>query len=230
MEKGVVYGVGVGPGDPELMTLKAVRLLREHQVIAVPGERPEDSVAWRIAAAAVPELADKELLALPTPMTRDRERMAQAHRAAAARLEAYLDRGRSVVCLTLGDPTFYSSFSYLQRLLEADGYRVELVSGVPSFCAAAARLGRPLAEWDRPLHVLPAAHGAEETLTLPGICVLMKSAGRLPEIKALLRRSGRSVSAVENCGLPGERIFRSADEIPDDAGYFTLIVAGDRPD
>lgn len=225
MEKGIVYGVGVGPGDPELMTLKAARLIREAPVIAVPGERAEESTAYRTAAAAVPELADKELLALPAPMTRDRARMAEAHRRGAALLADQLDRGRSVVCLTLGDPTVYSTFSYYQHILEAEGYTVKLVSGVPSFCAAAARLGRSLTEWDQPLHVLPAAHGLGDALSLPGTCVLMKSGGSMPAVKEQLLRSGRQVGAVENCGMAGERVYGSAEEIPDDAGYFTLAAA-----
>lgn len=223
--RGTAYGVGVGPGDPELMTLKAVRLIRENEVIAVPGRVPEESVAYRIAAAAVPELADKVLLPIRAPMVKDREQIDTEHRRSARLLEEYLDRGKNVVYLTLGDPTVYCTFSYLQHILEADGYAVELVSGIPSFCAAAARLGKPLTEWDEPLHVAPAVHMAEDALELPGTCVLMKSASRMAEVKALLRRSGRDVSAVENCGMAGETVYRSAEEIPDDAGYFTLIVA-----
>lgn len=223
--RGIVYGVGVGPGDPELMTLKAVRLIRESGVIAVPGENAADTAAYRIAAAAVPELAEKRLLGIPMPMSRDREAMEAAHRRGAALLEEYLGRGENVVFLTLGDPTVYSTFSYLQHILERDGCRVELISGVPSFCAAAARLNRPLAEWDELLHILPAAHRAEELSGLSGSCVLMKSARSMPRVKELLRCSGRDVCAVENCGMDGERIWRSVDEIPDDAGYFTLILA-----
>ena len=223
--RGIVYGVGVGPGDPELMTLKAARLIRENNVIAVPGENAAESVACRIAGAAVPELKDKELVGVLMPMSRDRKALEAAHRRAAAMLEAYLERGENVVFLTLGDPTVYSTFSYLQHILEEDGYQVELISGVPSFCAAAARLNQPLAEWDEPIHILPAAHRAEEMAGLPGTCVLMKSASRMADVKALLRRSGRNVGAVENCTMEGEKIYRGVEEIPDNAGYFTLIVA-----
>ena len=223
--RGIAYGVGVGPGDPELMTLKAVRLIRECDVIAVPGREPRDSVAYRIAAAAAPEIDGKELVAVEMPMTRDRAAMDAEHRKGAALLERYLDRGQNVVFLTLGDPTVYSTFSYLQHILEADGYTVEPVSGVPSFCAAAARLKTPLAEWDEPLHILPAAHRTESLPDLPGTCVLMKSGGQMDRVKDLLRRSGRDVQAVENCTMDTERTYRGVEEIPDNAGYFTLIVA-----
>ena len=101
---------------------------------------------------------------------------------------------------------------------------MELVSGVTSFCAAAARLGVPLTEWDEPLHVIPAVHKTEDRLDLYGNYVLMKSASHMKDVKQLLKASGRKVGAVVNCGMPGEAVYRSADEIPDDAGYFSLII------
>ena len=176
MKKGVAYGVGVEPGDPELMTLKAIRLIREHKK-------------------------------------------------GAKILETYLERGKNVVYITLGDPTIYCTFSYLQHILEADGYTVKLVSGITSFCAAAARMNLPLAEWDEQLHVMPAVHRLEEPLACSGNYVLMKSASHMKEVKNLLRTSGREVSMVENCSMDTEKVYHSVDEIPDDAGYFSLIIA-----
>lgn len=226
--RGIAYGVGVGPGDPELMTLKAIRLIRENQVIAVPGKDPKASVAYRIALANVPELAEKTLLPVEMPMVKDRAYIDQAHRAGAKALEDWLDRGENVVYLTLGDPTIYCTFSYLQHILEADGYQVELVSGISSICAAAARLALPLVEWDEPLHVVPAAHRVDHPLEEPGTYVLMKSASHMKEVKDLLRQSGRPVQGVENCGMTSERLYRSLEEIPDDAGYFSLLIAKER--
>ncbi len=223
--KGTAYGVGVGPGDPELMTLKAVRLIKENSVIAAPGKDVRQTVAFRIAASAVPELAEKELLAIDMPMTKDAAELALAHRRGADQIESVLDSGRNVVFLTLGDPTVYCTFSYLQHILEADGYKVVLVSGIPSFCAAAARLGTSLTEWDEMLHILPGVHMAEDLLKLSGNCVLMKSASHMKEVKDMLRKSGRSVQAAENCCMEGEKLYRSLEEIPDDAGYFSLIIA-----
>lgn len=223
----IAYGVGVGPGDPELMTLKAVRLIRENEVIAVPGKNPKESVAYQIAVQNVPELGDKELVPMDTPMTRDRERLKKAHRKCADVLESYLDKGKNIVYITLGDPTVYCTFSYIQRLLEADGYTTALVSGVPSFCAAAARLRVPLAEWNQPLHIIPAAHTEEFPLQNGENYVLMKSASRMKEVKAFLRQSGKSVYAAENCGMENEKLCYGVDEIPDDAGYFSLMIAKD---
>ena len=226
--KGIAYGVGVGPGDPEYMTLKAIRLIRENEVIAVPGKTAKESVAYRIAVQAVPELAEKELVAIHMPMVKDRSLIDAEHRKGAEILKGYLDQGRNVVFLTLGDPTVYCTFSYLQHYLEADGYPVELVSGIPSFCAAAARLGLPLAEWDEPIHIIPAVHKTDDRLEQDGSYVLMKSASHMKEVKELLKASGRNAYAVVNCGMENETVYRSADEIPDDAGYFSLIIAKNR--
>ena len=226
--KGIAYGVGVGPGDPEYMTLKAVRLIRENDVIAVPGKVAKDAVAYKIAAAVVPELADKELVPIYMPMVKDRELIDAEHKKAAKLVESYLDQGRNVVYITLGDSTIYCTFSYIQHYLEADGYPVELVAGIPSFCAAAARLNTPLTEWDEPLHVLPAVHKLEDDLALGGNYVLMKSASQMSKVKDMLRRSGRKAVMAENCTMENEKPYRSIDEIPDDAGYFSLIIAKEK--
>jgi len=226
--KGIAYGVGVGPGDPEYMTLKAIRLIKENDVIAVPGKVAKDSVAYKIAAAVVPELADKELLPIYMPMVKDREKIDAEHKKAAKLVESYLDQGRNVVYITLGDSTIYCTFTYIQHYLEADGYPVELVAGIPSFCAAAARLNTPLTEWDEPLHVLPAVHRLEDDLALGGNYVLMKSASQMAKVKDMLRRSGRTAVMAENCTMENEKLYRSIDEIPDDAGYFSLIIAKEK--
>lgn len=225
--KGIAYGVGVGPGDPELMTLKAIRIIKENDIIALPGKDAEQSVAYQIAVKNIPELAQKQLVPIYMPMIKGRNLINAEHEKGAKIIEKYLDQGKNVVYLTLGDPTIYCSFSYLQHILEADGYKVELVSGISSFCAAAARLKLPLAEWDEQLHILPAVHKTEAQLNYQGTYVLMKSASSMKKVKELLRESGRKAAAVENCSMETERVYRSVDEIPDDAGYLSLIIAKD---
>ena len=222
---GVLYGVGVGPGDPEYMTLKAVRLIRENEVIAVPGPVAEETVAYKIAVQAVPELADKELVPILMPMTHDRAVMEQNHDEAADTVEGSLKAGKNVVFLTLGDPTVYSTYMYVQKRIEERGYHTELVSGITSFCAAAARANTSLVEWSEQLHVLPAVHKLDSELDLPGNYVLMKSGKKMGQVKEILRRSGRDVVMVENCGMDTEKVYHSVDEIPDDAGYYSLIIA-----
>lgn len=223
--KGTLYGVGVGPGDPELMTLKAVRLIRENMIIAVPGADPKETVAYKIAVQAVPELAEKELLPIYMPMTHDPEELEKNHAKGAQTLEEVLDKGKNIVFLTLGDPCVYSTFSYLQKRVENDGYHTELVSGITSFCAAAARLNIPLSEWNEQLHVVPAVHRLDSTLNESGNYILMKSGKKMNQVKEILAQSGRDVLMVENCGMENEHIYRSVEEIPDDAGYYSLIIA-----
>lgn len=227
---GILYGAGVGPGDPELMTLKVVKAIRENDIIALPGKEPKETTAYKIAVQAVPEIADKELVPIYFPMVMSREEQEIEHRKGAKKLEAILDTGKNVVFLTLGDVTIYSTFSYVQHIVEDDGYKVKLISGIPSFCAAAAELGRPLVEWTEPLHVIPAVHKLEDPLDFPGTYVLMKSGSKMKQVKDKLRETGRDILMVENCGMPDEKCYYSVDEIPDDAGYFSLIIAKENAD
>lgn len=222
---GILYGVGVGPGDPELMTLKAVRLIRENEVIAVPGADVRETVAYKIAVQAVPELSGKELLPVYMPMTHDKKTMEENHQKGALAMETYLKEGKNVVFLTLGDPTIYSTFTYLQKIVESHGFQTALVSGITSFCAAAARINQPLVEWNQQLHVLPAVHQLDSRLEQPGTYVLMKSGRKMEQVKEILRASGRQTVMVENCGMENEHIYRGVEEIPDDAGYYSLIVS-----
>ena len=227
--KGILYGVGVGPGDPELMTMKACRLIRENEVIAVPGQEVTETVAYQIAVQAVPELAQKTLVPVYMPMTHSKEERDRLHDAGVKLLESWLDQGKNVIFLTLGDPTIYCTFTYLQRRAIKDGYETALIPGITSFCATAARLNMPLVEWNEELHIVPAVHSLKHDLSQPGNYVLMKSGKKMDQVKEILRKSGRDVCMAENCSMPGEKLYYSVDEIPDDAGYFSLIIAREEP-
>lgn len=224
----IAYGVGVGPGDPSLLTLKAVELIKSNEVIAVPGKNPQESVVYKIAVQAVPELATKTIISLNMPMVNDRAVMRQNHVAAVKTIESYLDKGQNVVYLTLGDSTIYCTFTYLQSFLEADGYRTQLVNGITSFCAAAAKLNIPLVEWEEALHIIPAVHQKEVVLEQSGNYVLMKSGSQMQAIKEHLKKSNREICVVENCGMANERVYQSIEAIPDDAGYFSLIIVKEK--
>lgn len=228
MKKGILYGVGVGPGDPELMTLRAVRRIRENTVIAFPGEIPEETTAYRIAVQAVPELSEKILLPIPMPMTQDAGALRRSHHRGANSIAAYLKQGQNVVFLTLGDVTIYSTFAYLKDILEADGYETRMENGIPSFCAAAARLNTSLVEWNQSLWIIPAAHASAEALFTAteegGTVVLMKAGKSLSRVKEIAARAGATVQAVANCGLPGECVCKTEDQIPESSGYFTTVI------
>ncbi|WP_434309113.1 precorrin-2 C(20)-methyltransferase [Hominifimenecus sp. rT4P-3] len=221
---GTLYGVGVGPGDPELLTLKAMRLIREADAIAVPAKEKEESVAYRIVRQAYPEIQEKNVLAIEMPMTKDKEKLAASHRLGAELLEKELSAGKNVVFLTLGDPTVYSTYLYIHRLVGADGFPTEIVSGIPSFCAVAARMNMGLVEKADLLHVIPSSYPVETALQLPGTRVLMKAGKKMGEVKTQLQKLSCEVSMIENCGMENEKIYTSVDEIPEDAGYYSLII------
>ncbi|MFR5602176.1 MAG: precorrin-2 C(20)-methyltransferase [Lachnospiraceae bacterium] len=222
---GKLYGIGVGPGDPELMTLKAVKVIRQCDGIAVPGEDYETSVAYKIALEAVPELKKKEIQAIRMPMTKEKDVLEQSYREGAARLKVWLDQGKTVGFLTLGDVTIYSTYLYLHRLIRQAGYDTELVSGIPSFCAAAARMEMGLVEGAQELHIIPASYQIEESLSLEGTKVFMKSGKQIGRVKEQLKAAGMEAVMVERCGMEGEKLYHSLDEISDQAGYYSLIIA-----
>ena len=223
--KGGFYGVGVGPGDPELMTLKAVRVLRDCPVIAAPRTRDGAMLALDIAAQAV-DLKEKMILPLFFPMERDAQRLETAHRAAAEAVESCLEQGKDVAMLNLGDVSIYATYSYLMELLSEKGYETRMIPGVPSFCAVAARLGVSLTSMNAPLHILPAGGSdTEALLALPGTKILMKSGKSMARVAGMLEEKGLNAKAVQNCGLPGEAVWeRLSAETPVPAGYFTTIV------
>ena len=214
-ERGTFYAVGVGPGDPELMTRKAVRVLEDCPVLAVPRTPAGDSLALEIAQAGA-DLTDKEIHFIDFAMSRDEEKRRQAHRRAAEAVRALLDRGTDVAMPVLGDVSLFASSAYVAQLLEEEGCRCVRVPGVPSFCAAAARLGRSLTEPDRPLHIIPGGGpGLGEALDLPGPQVL-----EALESRGLLESS----AMVQNCGLPGEQAAESLKDAPQSGSYFTTLL------
>lgn len=220
------YAVSVGPGDPELLTVKALRAIAACPVIAAPQTRDGRMLALEITRGAA-DLAGKTILPLAFSMSRDPAVRQTAHREAADRVCAHLAAGQSVAMLNLGDASVYATASYLAALVQAAGYPVQVVPGVTSFCAAAARLGEPLVSDEETLHVLPGGQAAE-ALAWPGTKVLMKSGRQLPEVLAQLRDVGRldKAALVCNCGLPGEAIYPNlAENAPaEDGGYFATLL------
>lgn len=221
MTKGKLYGVSVGPGDPELMTLKAVRIIREADIIALPHSDKEKCAAYTIAVQSVPEMDKKELLMIPMPMTKDRETLKSAHRHGVKAVTEALDRGKNVAFLTLGDVCVYSSCQYIYQPVKKLGYDTELISGVPSFCAVSAKLDRPLVSGEQKLHIIPATYALDDCISLDGVKVLMKPGKSLEKIKSM----NCSLCGVENCGMENEKIYRNKNEIDDKQGYYSLFIA-----
>ena len=146
---GTCYGVGVGPGNPELLTLKAARVIGACQVVAAPQTRGGATLALDIAAQAV-DLEGKDIIRLPFAMSRDAGERRRMHEESVGLIAEQLARGKDVAVLTLGDPGVFSSFFYLADGLRERGFAIEVIPGVTSFSAVAARLGQGLTEMDEP--------------------------------------------------------------------------------
>ncbi|SHH04362.1 precorrin-2/cobalt-factor-2 C20-methyltransferase [Cognatiyoonia sediminum] len=223
--QGTLYGVGVGPGDPELMTVRAVRLISEAKVIAYPTLAGAESFARSIAAEVIPDGVDE--IVMDVPMTVARAPAQEAYDLGAEQIAAALDRGEDVVCLCEGDPFFYGSFMYLFARL-SDGYDVEVVPGVTSVTTCAARAGMPLAARNERLTILPGPlDEAELTKRIEGAesVAIMKVGRHLPKIWSVIEALGLTDKAVyvERASLP-EEVVLPLSEAPEKAPYFSMIL------
>ncbi len=226
MSAGTLWGVGVGPGDPELMTLKAVRVLRSAAVVAYPAPLEGPSFARAIAAAYLD--GHQPEIAIRMPLLADRFPAAEIYDDAAARIAAHLVAGRDVAVLCEGDPFFYGSFMYLYGRLAGD-HRVVVVPGVSSLVACPAAAGLPLAARDDVLTVVPATL-SEEVLarSLSGIdaAAVIKVGRHLGKLRRVLESLGLTPHArlVERATLPEERIRPLAEVTEEQAPYFSMVL------
>jgi precorrin-2/cobalt-factor-2 C20-methyltransferase len=223
---GTLYGLGVGPGDPELMTVKAWRLLSLVPVIAYPAANGEPSLARRIAAPFIPE--DAAELPFAVPMERDRGPAQVAYDQAAAAIAAHLDEGRDVALLCEGDPLFYGSFMYMLQRFEKK-YETVIVPGVSSLTAAAAVAHRPLAARNDCLKVLPAPIDpdrlAAEIETADAVAII-KVGRHFDSVAGVLTRLGLAERAVvvEAATRADQKITRLSDAPAGFRPYFSTIL------
>ncbi|MEG1620491.1 MAG: precorrin-2 C(20)-methyltransferase [Oscillospiraceae bacterium] len=230
MKKGILYGVSVGPGDPELITVKAVRIINETRIIAAPMTKGEKTLALDIAKGAV-NFDGKTILPISFSMTKDKEELQRVHQEIADTIMEYLEKGENVAMLNLGDVSIYSTFSYIQAIVVASGFESEMIAGVPSFCAVAASLNLSLTTMEESLHIIPTVHSkVEDYISLKGTKVLMKTASSFNEVKADLIRLNvaNKATMIQNCGLTDQKICRDLSQNADDnISYFTTIIVKD---
>ncbi|MFC9236061.1 precorrin-2 C(20)-methyltransferase [Streptomyces decoyicus] len=235
---GRLYGVGLGPGDPSLMTVRAVQVIDRADVIAYHSARHGRSIARSIAAEHL--RADHIEEALVYPVTTEstdhpggyRGALDEFYESAAARLAAHLDAGRTVAVISEGDPLFYGSYQHMHKRL-AHRYPTEVIPGVTSISAAAARLGKPLAEADEVLTILPGTLPEEELtarLASTDTAVVMKLGRTFPTVRRAMERSGRLPEAhyVERATMPGERTQKLTDIDAETVPYFSVTVVPSR--
>lgn len=209
----MLYFVGVGPGDPELITMKAVRILQEADMIVLP-DTGKNSVVWEIIERWVD---NKPVHSVSIPMHGAKQEWQAAHQQASERISELLEEYETVAYPVLGDPGIYSSGSYLIKYISAE-YPCKVVPGVPAMCAAAAELGISLCEQHEELWLTDTFDAAKIS----------------PKTNAVLMKSGKSISAlkesipggyvVRNLGMSGQWLGKLADYPEDRISYFTTVI------
>ena len=234
-EAGTFYGVGVGPGDPELLTLKAARVLAAVDWIYHPiSAKSQDSMARRIVAGL--GLPDRKFRGVPLCMARARASDLSAYEGAALEMAGQLECGQSVAWIAAGDPLLYSTFTHVEQALRrrCPRLRVEIVPGVSSIQAAAARVGVPLATLDESVAIVPAAYGLTNLLPLleqHATVVLLKVHSRFEELRrTLAQRADVGAYFVEKIGTSEQRSTADLEQLdPREPSYFSLVLLRRRP-
>ena len=221
MINGTLYGIGVGPGDPELLTLKAVKILRQVDVVfAAASTKNSYSLAAEIASPHLKK--DVPVARLDFPMTPDKKRLNTAWKANAGKVAGALRKGKDVAFITLGDPMIYSTFGYIMRTVKetCPDIPIKVVPGITSYQAGAAAAGRVLAEGEESFTVISGALGARELKKVIGDTqnvVMLKVYKNYREILDALNSldlAGGSV-LVSRCGLDEEKIVENLKDCPD---------------
>ncbi|MEM1049834.1 MAG: precorrin-2 C(20)-methyltransferase [Pseudomonadota bacterium] len=226
MTTGTLFGVGVGPGDPDLLTLKAHRLISGAAVIAYPAPEGGESFARAIVADVIP--AGTPEVRISVPMTVARFPAREVYDKAAADIAGHLEAGRDVVVLCEGDPFFYGSFMYLYERL-ADRYPTEIVPGVSSLMTCAARFGRPLAARNDVLRIIPAPLPEDrlaEEIAASDAAAIIKVGRHYEKVRRVIDRLGLVMCCgyVERASLPAEIVKPLNSVNGHDVPYFSMIL------
>lgn len=222
---GKLYGVGVGPGDPKLLTLKAIETIRDADYVAYPTSgKGASNIAFEIVKEYI---KDKKTLEYLMPMSRDKEYVQRCHDECAIDIKKYLENGKSVAFITLGDPSIYSTYMYIHKKIKEMGFQTQLIPGITSFCAAAASLDDSLCEGGEPLIIVPASYDAlDQTIDYEGNKVYMKSGRSIVELRERLREKNMlpRTKMVVKATMEDEEIFESLDDIDENTSYFSIVV------
>lgn len=229
--KGTLIGIGVGPGDPDLLTLKAVGVLGRADAVVVPQSREDrQSIALEIARPHI--RPGTTVVPLTFPMTRDPGVRRAAYEENAGVIRGLLGEGKLVVFLTLGDALLYSTYGSLVEILLRDGYPVLTVPGIPAFCAAAARMNLPLARKREVISIVPLEPDTdiEAHLGRADTTVFLKASACAPRLAAALRKAGDAVeTAIASREANGdERFTRDLSMLEGNVPYLTTVIVKKR--
>ncbi len=228
---GKLYGVGVGPGAPDLLTLRAVNVLNNvHVVLAAASPRNAYSTALDIASSHINEAAQIERLEFP--MTHDKDILHKAWHKAAKRTLDILAQGKDIAFLTLGDPLIYSTFGYLVQTIKqySDDIEIEVISGITSFQAAAACTNTVLCEGHENLLILPGINGGQKLnqgLNTSDNTVILKAYKNFPAICEALQNTNRMPKAIlaSHICQEGESVYFDLEQVEGVPPYLSLIIS-----
>lgn len=226
-EKGKLYGIGVGPGDTELLTLKAARILKSVPVVFTPkSSKEKESIALSIVKPILEEREDYKRLMLVTPifpMIEDKEELEKIWTSASEMIAQYLNSGRDVAFITLGDPSVFSTYAYVQKKLIGE-YEIETVPGITSFTACAAARNKALVEQNQILSIVPKIDDRlEQVLEYSDSIVLMKASRNTSDLEKTIEQDERQkeIYSVQNCTRENEKIIEGfSNEKP----YLTTTI------
>lgn len=226
MAIGKLYGIGVGPGDPELVTLKAARIIKETDIIFAPQSRSgKPSVALKIVQPIIDERdTECEILQPLFPMTEDKDYLDKSWNDAAEMLYEKLSKGLDAVFVTLGDPTVFSTFSYVSKLLQEKGVDVVLVPGITAMTACSTTAGIQLTEQDDIMLVVPQVDDRlPKILPYVDTLVAMKTSRHLDVLEDCINNDPREkeIVSVQNCTMENEEIVHG---FVDNKKYFSTSI------
>ena len=218
-----LYGIGLGPGDPELITLKALRIIRECDVLILPDSGRARSILEGILTPE--ELCAKQLIEVQIPMSPDSINIEDCYERAVNIIWPLLDRNLMVGYLTIGDPTLYSSFAEIKKRLEFNGYRTKIINGIPSFLSVASVCNQILVKGNDELHINSLLSDSLGTL------IYMKNksgiSSLLTKLSSKSENESINVFGASNASLPSQKVYLSLDKLlsdPPDSYYSTIIV------
>lgn len=220
---GVLFGVGIGPGDPDLLTLKAVKVLAKADVIYVPKSKEQASTALQIVLQHLNE--GVEIQPIEFSMSKDLEKRIESRKASASIIETRLKQGQNVVFLTLGDPMLYSTYSYILEYLNGD-YSVETIPGIYSFSAISSLLNIPLCKGDDSLMVISKLEESNYArMEIADTVVCMKVSSYADVLYNYLQQNSQyRFVMISEAGKSEESIYRSAEILKEKLPYFSTAI------
>lgn len=226
MNEAKIWGLGIGPGDPDLITVKSLKLLQQADVLAYPAPMEGDSLVRTIVEPHV--TGNQKEIAIRMPMVAERYPAQDIYDAAAAEISQCVEQGQSVAILCEGDPFFYGSFMYLFSRL-SEKHEIDVVPGVSSLTACAAALAMPLSERNEVVTIIPAPLAEDEIearLKATDVAAIMKVGRHFEKVKRVLDRLGLTDQAgyIERATTAEQRIMKLDDMADDAATYFSMII------